>query len=1381
MPDSVQDDPAQPSSSPASSKSSGSLDYNEIQKFLDYLKTQHGFNIGLNQYLAVQDLCLSLASAGKLVEGSVKSNQDIFVSYLSPIICSNPKQQKEFRELLNRWCLQYSKHAEPAKEGEEIVVTHSKWYYAGLGTLIVAALYALWVFVIEPQFVKPPPDIGTPDPPPPPPPKTGESQVFKPEPATPPPPANFWDELVGLYFVNYELILRILPSIPVLGWLLWWFYRKYKRRFILERQEAESEPKLEHISVKGETQLLYNDPLHRETLQKLRNYRDVPVHELNVDQTVAASAQEAGRFVPVFGTKKALPEYLILLDQSNPQDFLTDFYFQLVSTLEAASIHCDTYYFNSDPRYCYSDEDELTPHDIYDLMNKFPEHRLLVFSQGYGCQHPVTGKLQPWLKDFEHWEERTFFTPKDISNWGFFEEQLREFGFTLFPAGKLGLSLLSNHLQTGQEVEVLDFEKFLPEIELIEEAIRRAKDSDYETKWIKSLFEVLQYYLGDDAYLWLRACAVYPEVTWDLTLYIGAHLKNSEGERVLSEEGLIKLSQLPWFRRGIIPDEFRVHLIAVLSKKEEEAIRLTLKNLLDHPTKEIREGIRLDVAQKPKALASFWSYLKGLFKSDQTVEEKYEYVFLNFMMGNPTNKLQFGVPSGWKKLIYSRGLPGYGVRPWLVFGLTAVAVIAFWKGTENWTPAKLQALINQGKPVDVVSRKIKLNLDRDTIEIKKIIVRATVENPLEKKLRLSLFGSLSQKTPEALVEGSAEKKIEVEKELNINQFDLTPGEKTWTLVVADELGQTAGKLLSWDLTVIKNKSLQMTFGDCNPVITDLNGNVTITCKGLSPRNIQKLNEILRDDLELEEKIKQANLWKKKYDQLKESLISINYSDPSYEYAFTLLENGEIEKLNSFLDEVNLKKEKMLADDYFIRSKILRLEKQFNKALNEMENAFKIDPKNGLYLEEIGLNYHLLGNFDKAVEYYEKALTIYQSTLKKNDPQIVKVKKNLSFAKKGKTPPPDPKKAPPSSKKKELLEFQQRQKNRSKAVVRQQSSSNIPVPAQETESPQVTEEPAVPQQQSNSPRPIPQEQLKEQRQGNIAPPIPQQNQQQAIPDLKSGAGQSIDFFEEPPEPQQQEPLDLEQRQLSPAQQQQDSKAPRPIPQEKAPAKENSQTWSKLGTTAYERGDYDKAIAYFEKALASDRNTLGENHPNVAENYTNLGLAWLAKENYGKAIEFYEKALKVDIRAFGENHPKVAIDQNSLGFVLYRSGNYDKAISYYEKALANNRKTLGGEHPNSALSLGNLGAVWKSKGDYTKAIKFFKEALIINLKTFGESHPQVAGSYQELGNTYVKSGQFDLAIENLEKALEIIRKSFGENHPRVISIQKDLNFARDQNSY
>ena len=159
---------------------------------------------------------------------------------------------------------------------------------------------------------------------------------------------------------------------------------------------------------------------------------------------------------------------------------------------------------------------------------------------------------------------------------------------------------------------------------------------------------------------------------------------------------------------------------------------------------------------------------------------------------------------------------------------------------------------------------------------------------------------------------------------------------------------------------------------------------------------------------------------------------------------------------------------------------------------------------------------------------------------------------------------------------------------------------------------------------------------------------------------------------------------------------------------------------LASILYELGDYDKAIAFLEQALASTLKTLGEDHPDVARARNNLGVMWDAKGDYDKAIAFYEQALASHLKTFGEDHSDVATARHNLGAAWKAKGDYDRAIAFYEQALASIVKTLGEDHPDVATTRNNLGAALYQNGHYSSAARYFDLALKTRLKVFGKDH-------------------------------------------------------------
>ena len=93
-------------------------------------------------------------------------------------------------------------------------------------------------------------------------------------------------------------------------------------------------------------------------------------------------------------------------------------------------------------------------------------------------------------------------------------------------------------------------------------------------------------------------------------------------------------------------------------------------------------------------------------------------------------------------------------------------------------------------------------------------------------------------------------------------------------------------------------------------------------------------------------------------------------------------------------------------------------------------------------------------------------------------------------------------------------------------------------------------------------------------------------------------------------------------------------------------------------------------------------------NVAAEWNQMGKAWAEKGNYTKAIEYYEQALKVTILAFGDEHPKVAEALNSLGRAWSDKGEIKRASGYFRIALTMSRRLLGPQHPQTIQIANNL---------------------------------------------------------------------------------------------
>jgi hypothetical protein len=79
--------------------------------------------------------------------------------------------------------------------------------------------------------------------------------------------------------------------------------------------------------------------------------------------------------------------------------------------------------------------------------------------------------------------------------------------------------------------------------------------------------------LGAFGYQWLCACAVFPVLQLTLTVYLGERLAAAADRGPPSEEELLAICRLAWFRKGWMPEEVRLRLVGDIAPVHREAVR----------------------------------------------------------------------------------------------------------------------------------------------------------------------------------------------------------------------------------------------------------------------------------------------------------------------------------------------------------------------------------------------------------------------------------------------------------------------------------------------------------------------------------------------------------------------------------------------------------------------------------------------------------------------------------------------------------------------------------------------------------------------------------------------------------------------------------------
>ena len=94
--------------------------------------------------------------------------------------------------------------------------------------------------------------------------------------------------------------------------------------------------------------------------------------------------------------------------------------------------------------------------------------------------------------------------------------------------------------------------------------------------------------------------------------------------------------------------------------------------------------------------------------------------------------------------------------------------------------------------------------------------------------------------------------------------------------------------------------------------------------------------------------------------------------------------------------------------------------------------------------------------------------------------------------------------------------------------------------------------------------------------------------------------------------------------------------------------------------------------------------------VARTLNSLAIVHQSLGDFKDARAYYERALAIARKTIGEDHPHAITSLNNLGSLLYDMGRFEESREVHEKCLALRERVLGPDHPDVAQSLENLGA-------------------------------------------------------------------------------------------
>ena len=662
-------------------------DLEALVDFIDNLRAD-GYNIGVKEYLDVHQVLMTAAaapSAGGTGAGASAgvgdqpplSDPDQVRRLIGPILCSTAEEQNEFADRFRLWVERYGgrsdekqRAASPSLEEElsEIARKDSmRWLPALLAFLVLILVVGAILAAVTRQYWGEPapplptvatsiasaatrtPNTGTP--------RATLMPTAAPIPtgaATPPRRRQRpWEEMIAAPAFWLAVVLSgVLVAVGMyLARRLWY---RYRANLFLERRSSEEPPDITRLRVAEAVPGIFNTPEMRGVIRRFRRRVPAPAKEVDVSRTLAKTIRHGGWLSPVYASRQQLPEYIALISRVSYSDHLAHMIDELLAALRSGNVYLSVYYFDATPQVCTTPSMRARSLTLRELAAQAAGQRLLLFGEAQVVLDPLSGEPAEWTRLLAEWPVHVLFTPSPPNDRGAAEQQAARI-LDVWPALPEGLDLFIRtvHGEAG-EAYVADRrrEAALP-MELRTRPIRWLQMDPPPPAAVQQVLAGTRGYLGDWGYTWLCACAVYPEVRWNLTLFLGLAFAGVDNARsAYFQRTLLDLTRLPWFQYGVMPDWLRRRLISELTPDQEWQARVALQGLLLTALDNPAGGFQIEIAQTyQSAVRRLVKPLLGLLRRQAGPHSAYQdRVFLAFMGGRTSTRLALRLPEALRAL-----------------------------------------------------------------------------------------------------------------------------------------------------------------------------------------------------------------------------------------------------------------------------------------------------------------------------------------------------------------------------------------------------------------------------------------------------------------------------------------------------------------------------------------------------------------------------------------------------------------------------------------------------------------------------------------------------------------------------------------------------------
>lgn len=184
---------------------------------------------------------------------------------------------------------------------------------------------------------------------------------------------------------------------------------------------------------------------------------------------------------------------------------------------------------------------------------------------------------------------------------------------------------------------------------------------------------------------------------------------------------------------------------------------------------------------------------------------------------------------------------------------------------------------------------------------------------------------------------------------------------------------------------------------------------------------------------------------------------------------------------------------------------------------------------------------------------------------------------------------------------------------------------------------------------------------------------------------------------------------------------------------------------LNETLVDQSRYKIGEEQYQRMIATDMNSLGPNHPSLANDLRGLAQVYIAQRRYQDAEPLLQKALAIYESAYGAKNAVSIGTGTTLALAEAELGKREQAIALYNKLLSNAQEAFGPGSIETAKILNGLAYLYYQQGQFSKSSTMYEWALASTQQAVGEKDPLLAACLRDYAQVLRRLDQSSKANE------------------------------------